>query len=663
AIILLNAVRRPICDPVSGSAWLLLLPAPTAWLSATLGALARCLFHRTRNAVIAVIAVVAATGISTALAAYFGPVAFGLDHFAGYIIGFARRDIPITSGLVSFRASTIAWGVAAVTIVGAVWSADPAARRMHRSWAVGLTLALSVISVGWGDALGWRTSDRALRRELAGEQRVGNVVLHYSRRTPDRAIDAMVRDVDYTATQVEQALGVKPTAPVHVWVYATALQKARLVGGGGTDFAKPFRREIHVAAIYEGSSLRHELIHAFASEFAPWPWRAAGGIIPNVALIEGLAMAYDIDDEQLTLFQDAKAMRDLKIAPDLTQLMSITGFEGQATSRAYNYSGAFVRYLGQQYGTPAVRNLYQTGDFAPLGNLTTIIRDFERVLDSIPPDVNARSSSARRHSNPAVTRRTCAREIYAMTDSAYALAANRLWNASLSQFDEACAMQPENPDLLSGKLGVAIRMQPALIDTIQSVANALFAHPMLDPTLEALTRVQLGDVYLRLNDLVSAKREYVAGSAIPAGPDTRRSVAVRMLALGDSVRLAAVKLYFNIDGFAAQNVFRLIDLEQLHPRDALIQYLLGRQFDDRAADEQAVRRFAAADRLGLLNEDLARENLRLLAMALATRHRCDDAQEATERLLAAGGSRANLATAADGVNRCRFAVARGWKPL
>lgn len=664
AIILLNALRRPICDPVAGSVWLLLLSAPTAWLSATLGALASLLFTRRWIAIAAVVAVELGSAMWTFLVAYVGPAYFGLDHFAGYYTAFARGAIPVTAALVTFRLSTIAWGVVIVTLVGAVWSTSLSVRRMHRSWTIALATGLVVVSVGWGDTLGWRTTDRTLRRALAAEQRVDNMVLHYPRDTPDRAIDAMVRDVAYTGAQVQQALGLTSAHPVHVWAYATGAQKSRLVGGGFTNFAKPYRHEVHITGTgFPLASLRHEMIHAFAGEFAPLPWRAAGGLIPNVALIEGLAEAYDIDDDALTLFQNAKAMRELGIAPDIAKLMSPAGFEAEGTSRAYMYSGAFMRYVGTRYGTAAVRQLYATDDFSALGGAPTVIAGFERMLDTVQSNANARSSAARRLATPGITRRTCAREIYALTDSAFTLAANRLWNESLRMYDRACALQPENPELLAGKLAIAIRMRAPTIAPVQAIANALFSHPRTDPTLAADAHVRLGDAHWRLGDVAAARREYTIADSIPSGPETRRSIVSRLMATRDSAEAQLLRPLFLAEGDAFPQILRMAEAIQQRPNDALLLYLLGRQYYSRGAYQAAAGLLERSDRLGLADPDLMRENARVLATAYASRNECDRAERSLDRLKSLGGSSADLAASADWVRRCRFAVTRGWKPL
>lgn len=664
AIILLNGVRRPLCDPIQGSVWLILLPAPTAWLSATAGALARLLFRRTLFATLAVIAVELGSVIIVALDAYLGPAAFGMDHFAGYFTSFGRGRLVVPDALLSFRAATVAWGAVMIVAAGAIASTETAVRRMHRSWLVALGLALLIVSVGWGDQLGWRTTDRLLRQELAGVQDVDGVIVHYNRTASDRAIDMLMRDVAYTGAQVRNALGITEAAPVHVWVYTTSAQKSRLVGGGGTPFAKPYRHEVHIPGMLAPlPSLRHELIHAYAAEFAPGPWGASGGLIPNAALIEGLAEAFGIDDGALTLYQDAKAMRDLTIAPDLEAMMSITGFGNQATSRAYAYSGAFVRYLAHRFGVDTVKHIYRSGSLEALGDVKRVIADFEAMIDTVQSTPNTRATAARAHSLPPVTQRTCAREIYAVTDSGLTLAANRRWDDALRMLDHACALQPENPDLIGLKLEVAVRMRPETFAPIQAIAQRLLRHPRLDSDLEAETRRRLGDEHWRRGDIGSARQEFEAARDIPSAPDTRRAIASRLLALEDSARAAILRPLFTMEATEWQSVFRLLDGAHRRPADALIQYMAARQYQSRNAFESAIPLMERAEREGLVDEDLRRENMRSLAVALANRNRCDDADRALQRLKDIGGSNADIATTADWVNRCRFSLARGWAPV
>jgi hypothetical protein len=664
AIILLNAVRRPICDPVAGAVWLLLLAAPTAWLSTMIGALSATILRGRWAAAALILAIELGSAIFTAVDAYVGPGAFGMDHFAGYYGGVARGAIPITLALVTFRVSTALWGVAIVSLVGAVGSIDMGARRMHRGWAIALTLLLVTISVAWGDELGWRASDRQLRKELAGELHVGAIVVHYARSTPDRTIELLSRDVQYTASEIERTIQVTPKEPLHLWIYPDAQTKARLVGNQLVNFAKPYRHEAHlIAEGFPQRSLRHELLHVYAGDFAPMPWRAAGGLIPNDALIEGFATAFDVDDGDLTLYQDAKAMRDLEIAPDLRALMSIRGFGDQSTSRAYNYSGAFIRYLADRFGVANVRELYRASDFSPLGPPAMLIADFGRMLDTVTSDAVQRSTAARRHSELAVTRRTCAREIYAITDSAYALAANHLWDASMAMFDKACALQPENPDLLRAKLSTLVRAKPQRMDSLLAVARRVIEHPRTDPTLEASTRQLIGDEFWRRGDTANARRWFTDATQIPSSPDIRRAIATRLAIFADPALMATTRDYLLGEGDIFPALLRMADQAKDPRTPAILLYLVGRAWYLRGAMDASVSLLSRAVQSRLPGEDMARESERLMVIAHSRRNACDAATLDLAQLRSLGGARADIATSEDWVRRCQFGVAHGWSPL
>jgi hypothetical protein len=218
--------------------------------------------------------------------------------------------------------------------------------------------------------------------------------------------------------------------------------------------------------------------------------------------------------------------------------------------------------------------------------------------------------------------------------------------------------------LLSAKLSVAIRMRAPTMAPILAVANDLLRHPRLDPTLEADTHLRTGDAYLRYDDLAGARREYDAAAQIPSAPETRRSIAIRRLSLDDSVLLAAVKRHYQIDGSSRLlALFRSIEVSQAHPNNPVLLFLVGREYDLYGSNEHAASVLARASRLGLPDPDLARETERLLVVLYANLNRCDDAARAMARLDSLGGGRAELAVSADWISRCRFAVARGWKPL
>ncbi len=663
-LILLNGVRRPLCEPVAGAIWMLLLPAPTAWLGATVGGLARLIFTRLRVAIAVVAAIELASFLATAAGAYWSPVYFAFDHFAGYVPGpFFENALPVTPAVVSFRLATVLWGVIAVTAAGALTPGGHSIRRAHAGWCTALTVVLTTVAAAWGTDLGWRTTDASLAREINGEIRVDRLVIHFPRGWSDRQVETLVRDAAFDAAQVERAFGITPAHPIHVWLYPSAEVKRRLVGAEFNPFAKPYRHEIHLQDLgYPNGSLRHELVHALGAEFATGPFKTPGAVVPNSALVEGFAVAYSVDDGTLTLAQRAKAMRDLHMAPNLEHLLSPWGFLTEAPGRAYSYAGAFIRYLSTRFDTPAMRSLYRTGDLATLGSPpATLVRDFEHMLDTVHVDDDGRAVAGRRFAVPSALAQRCPHEVQSLVDSAYALAGDRKWNEALAMFDKVCALQPDNPGLVAEKLDIAIRMKEPNVGRMQAIAATLWAHPRLDPELEASFRLQVGNELWRRDDSAGAHALYVRAASLPVGPETHRATVVRLRALADPSLGALLKpMLVEYDPSTTQT-FRMLDALAKRPNDALVLYLLGRQV--RSAADKAGDYMERADAIGLGDIELTRENLRTLVVARAQRNRCDEAEGARTRLRAVPGSATDDATAENWVDRCRFAVARGWKPL
>src|SRR2546422_2187059 len=81
--------------------------------------------------------------------------------------------------------------------------------------------------------------------------------------------------------------------------------------------------------------LRHELAHAAFAEIAPGPFGVPGGLWPQMALVEGAAVAADWPPGEFTVHEEARALRDLKLLPDLRRLFAPARFYGESGARAY----------------------------------------------------------------------------------------------------------------------------------------------------------------------------------------------------------------------------------------------------------------------------------------------------------------------------------------
>lgn len=647
ALILLNGLRRPSCDPWSGSAWLIALPLPTLLLATSLGALVRARSSSTAKATVKLIAIYLASLGPGLWLLWAGPGFFLFDHLFGYFPGPLYDEVVVLSQTVwVWRALTLGW--AAVALAGCV-------RRGGLTVAAALlALALLGVEVRYGEQIGLRSTDASVAQTLGAVQRIYDLEIHHPREWSEEKVAQFTRDAAFRASQVRTALGLVEGEPVRVWVYRSTDEKRRQVGAANTSFAKPWRREIHIHDMgFPHPVLRHELVHAYAGELGPGPFGVPGGLFPNSPLIEGFAVAFDADDDGLTLPQWAKAMRELELAPDVAALMSTAGFFAAAPSRAYTYAGAFIRFLEQHQGRDAVLSLYRQGTLAALGDPAVLVAAFERWLDEVPVDDDERAAAHRRYKRPSVFRRTCAREVGAVTEQASRLAREGRPIDALDAWEDACRMEPDDPALLRGMLRVALTLDDD--QRTESIAARLFAHPKLDASLLATTLMELGDAAWKRGELDMARTRFEEAAKLVVDQSTRRAAVARLQALSDPAR---AKLLEPLLARAQANVevlFSMDDHLRAHPDDALVAYLLGRQLvqrDARSRGEALLERASGK----LEDPTLEKETLRLLVRSASERGDCEASHQAARRL----EGQADRALADDWVERCRFEAARGF---
>lgn len=658
-LILLNGLRRPVCDVGDGALWLLLLPLPTALLAAPLGTLARWRTSTSKGAAMLVGAIVVASLVAGLKSIYDGPAFFLFDHFLGYFPGPLYDElVPVSPALLSFRALTIGWAL--LVLVACAAHRRPSSTTSLVATVL-LASALVITSLVGGTRLGFTSTDSHVAQVLGGTREVDGIEIHHPAEWPSKTTDRFVRDVAFRAAQVREALGVEPKGPVRVWVYRSAEEKRRLTGAGATSFAKPWRREIHIhSAGYPHPVLRHELVHAYSGDLAGGPFGTPGGLIPNSALIEGFAVAFDVEDDGLTLSQWARAMRELGLAPDVTALLGSTGFYAAAPARAYTYAGAFLRFLEQKFGREKVLSVYANGDLSALGVPAEIVAAFEQHLDAIEVGDRERTTAERRFIRPSVFRRNCAREVSAITQQARDSARRGDRTTALAHYERACSMEPDDPSLVRAALDVALQDEDAR--QVQALSDRLFAHAKLDEGLRASSQLALADADWRAGRTVQATQRLNETSQRPLDVANHRAVVARVQALEDPARAALLRPLLADGDTSLRQLFAMRRYLDDYPTDALVLYLLGRQLAQRDAPAEGLSLLERARSVGLDDPELEREAMRLRVRAEAELQRCDGARQVSD-WLKEHGSPADTIRAADWVERCEFERERGWDPL
>src|SRR5216683_999808 len=378
ALILLNALRRPACDPAAGLVLYLAIAVPSGVLAAALGA--ACGFAAPRRAGWIVAAVFTATLLASLWPVARGPQIFAFHHLGGWFPGpIYDEGIRPSRSLWIFRTATILYAGACA---GAALLAGPGRRR-----AAGLALVAACgLPAAWlslhAERFHWKATAAGLDAELGGSLRTEHIVLHFPREKRDDERRLLARDAEVSWRAVREFAGLPIAAePVDVFLYRSPEEKRRLTGAAETSFTKPWLRQIHTNdAPAPHPILRHELAHAAFAEIAPGPFGVPGGLLPQMALVEGAAVAADWPPGELTVHEQARALRDLKLLPDLRRLFAPGRFYGESGARAYTAAGSAIRFLWQSRGPAVFREAYAHG----IPDLDGLASAYAAFLDTVP---------------------------------------------------------------------------------------------------------------------------------------------------------------------------------------------------------------------------------------------------------------------------------------
>src|SRR5205823_7755693 len=222
---------------------------------------------------------------------------------------------------------------------------------------------------------------------LGGTLEAGTIVLHFPREKTKEARALLARDAEVSWRAVREFAGLPVEGrKVHVFLHRSAEEKRRLVGAAETSFTKPWLRQIHTNdASAPHPILRHELAHAAFAEILPGPFGVPGGLLPQMALVEGAAVAADWPPGELTVDEEARALYDLKLLPDLRRLFASARFYGESGPRAYAAAGSAIRFLWQSRGPVAFRAAYAHG----VTDLEALAAAYAAFLESVPPQLRA----------------------------------------------------------------------------------------------------------------------------------------------------------------------------------------------------------------------------------------------------------------------------------
>jgi len=604
---LIRALVTTECNPFELIGFFPMLTLPSALLASALGVLLGFGLPRIWMAALGWVLLLLLGAAYTAWPLIAGPQVFAFNPLLGYLPGPLYDEVlRIGPPLWWFRLETLLLAVAAVTLTAGLL--DVVSGRLGRprvrpgTWAAFALATLGVVTIEQrAPTLGLRMNDQALEAALGATRESPHFRLVYPRGTRPEDVERLLRDAEFQHHQLVPLLGGEERR-ITLWIYRSDEEKARLVGAGQTQFAKPWRREIHLSfRSFPHPVLKHELAHVMAAPYGAAPFDVTArlfGLWPLMGIIEGTAVAADAPlTGELTLHEWAAGMRREKLAPDLRRILGPEGFYSQAPARAYTLAGSFLLHLAEVYGAERLRALYRHGDFerAYDRSLDALIGEWESFLDGLPLEPVVVSRAFARFREGALFSRTCGREVARLEQEAAGLTRTDPEEA-LRVVRRAAALQPEAPSfpLAEARLLRGLDREEDADRVLTALAGRVKGQSALAGQV-ALERADLALEQGRLDDAMVQLESVMEDAPSPA---LLRTALVKQASLADPELRPYIASYFG----DTREELRLWHLErglERNPGSAVLHYLLGRRLTQVGAPREALPHLTRALSIGL----------------------------------------------------------------
>ncbi len=521
------------CEPGLSAAFWGWMPVSSALFSCALGVV---LGRATRRAGLLFAAILLASLAGYVLDIADGPEMFGGNHFFGWFEGGVYEEVlTLDPALPYLRLLSALFALTLLLLAGLVLPyEDDTGLHLYgmERWQGAM---LAVVAVAFAIAFSQRKDFRIdltredVRRELGGHFATEHFDLWYQKGTMDEAKLALVAaDHEYRLARVVEYLGVSPRGRISSYVFPNNEAKRRFTGSAETQVANIDHREIYVTDYgYPHPVIEHELAHIVSGEICGifgLPWN---GLVPNVAFLEGIAVAAAWHDRGSgTPHEQSAAMLKEKLLPSAEKIAGL-GFWTDRQARAYTAAGSFLRFLGDTYGVEKVREAYRhTSVEEAFGkDLGALEVEWRRFLETVPVEEKKRAAAQERFTQPSIFEQTCARELARLEHDT--------WNAPTAKDAVAIAEEWRKVDDRSAPLRALAEMKKRdgdLEGALES-ARARLAREVPRSPGAWWARADAGDLLLLSGRAEEAEKEYRAILEAAATPDLVRHAWFRLRAV------------------------------------------------------------------------------------------------------------------------------------
>jgi len=668
AVMLTNAFFVKNCSLLEGFGFFLLLPVVSVIFSSSLGFFCAVHYRRAKTVFVfiflATIAEVLAVG-------YFAPAIFSYNFFFGYFPGLTYDEaLGIGLSLVLFRMLTL------ILAAALVWMAMLILKNTNiedKAWEKGMTLlgvivqgrnvfitaaiaTLIIVTWWFRGELGFDSSSSFIQKKLGEKYETEHFRIFYSRDSyNDDEIQWIAAEHEFRLKQIADVLRLpckgapkahEPAAQkIESYIYPSSDVKQRLMGAGNTNIAKPWSQQIHITEQSLDGTMKHELAHVLVAPFGLPVLRAS----LSTGLVEGLAMAIEWDWGNRTLHQYAAAMKKFGVSPDISAMMTITGFASQSSFISYVLAGSFCRYLIDRYGIRNMMLLYRSNEYEKIYGkpLNVLIAEWQSFLDKIPVSDQDRDAVDVLFRRPPIFKRVCARVIAARNIEAAKRFGRRDYKSAAELYMQSF-QDGRGYDALGGYIASALHAK--------DFAGVIAAHDTVirrsqNPSQYLPLLVNVGLAQFGKGNLAAAQDLFRRVEAADLGETLNEASVVCAAATRDTVNSEFLLRYFLS---AANDTLRVAMLDSMtqHPKAHWLPiYLKGRVLTRLHRWEEALK---ISGQLALPEKGLEALRLKTIGYVLFRLRRFEEAKAALWRSLNFVSTDVAKNEVDDWVERCEF---------
>lgn len=629
--ILLNALQIKNCDFLDGGIFFLLLPVISCAYSTGAGVFFGLWLKKRWTAYLIHLVYICATLLPLLHNLVFHPPVFGYHSTFGYFPGPIYDEyIPISVPLIIARGTTLlVTGIFLLLAVGMLSvkesSESPLRLRLRNLYrfeirfgslmnrlCVAVMVAAFVSIYLHRSELGLRPTRSYIEKRLGGMKETEHFELYYEKGSRvEQDIEWIAHDHEFRHAQLAAYFQMHPSKKTRSYIYTSPDQKKKLIGARETSIEDPYGGGFHINyEEFPHPVMKHELAHAFTAD-----WHPLLKVSLKPGLHEGIAVAAAWNTQPLTPHQRSKAMHQLKIAPEIQQIMGL-GFWQEASSRSYTLAGSFVRFLVDTYGMEKFKGVFPTGNFKQTygKTLDNLVQEWKGFLGNVTLTEHDLALAEGQLKHSSIFQKLCAHKIAELSTRARTAYRESNFDAALPLFREIFKLDPDNlPNLLEL---MYTHYQMGDYRATLELATKIGTHSEASVKQIAEAKNVEGDVHWQQGRRNQAISHYQKVFALHASDAHDRNVQAKLAILAldfvgvkDKLRRVLIS-----QSSPPLKVTLLHEVINELPEWGLPHYLIGRQLELVQKYVTSNRYRFKANTLGLPHQSLEIENVRLIGV-------------------------------------------------